>query len=80
MRRDETLESELIDVINKHIKERQLHPQEAAETMTWMAIDMIDHIAWLPIYLQWAKTSLQEALLHFDCSGQHLAARRGDGN
>lgn len=58
---DETLESDLADVINRHISTKGLTPQVAAATMTGMTIDFLDYLSWKPQSVQCAEIYLNEA-------------------
>jgi len=62
--RDLALEHELLEVINRHIRQRSLHPQTASRTLTCMAIDSLCHVAWLPPALREAMAALKRAARH----------------
>lgn len=61
---NEMLEMELVAVINNHSRDGGLHPQVAAETVTVMAIDMLNCLSWQPKHVQAAVSSLCEAVKH----------------
>ena len=57
----EKLESDLAEVINRHIKTEGLSPQVAAVTMNKMTIDFLDYLSWKPQDVQCADIYLKEA-------------------
>jgi hypothetical protein len=61
---DAELESDLIDVINRHIDARNLHPQVASEVLAIMASDVLKALAWLPGNVREADKSLRSAIAH----------------
>ena len=67
--RDEQLESDLVEVINRHIQKRQVHPQNVSHTLTLMAMDTLDFLAWLPQNLQCAHQYLEDAEVWYDGTG-----------
>lgn len=68
--RDEQLESDLIEVINQHIQERQVHPQSVSHTLTLMAMDTLGFLAWLPQNLQSVQQYLEDAEAWYDGTGK----------
>lgn len=68
--RDEQLENDLIEVINQHIQKRQVHPQNVSHTLTLMAMDTLDFLAWLPQNLQCVQQYLEDAEAWYDGTGQ----------
>lgn len=58
---DEALESDVADVINRHISAKGLTPQVAAATMTGMTIDFLDYLSWKPQSVRCAEIYLSEA-------------------
>lgn len=68
--RDEQLENDLIEVINKNIKLRQVHPQTVSHTLTLMAMDTLDFLAWLPQNLQCVYQYLEDAETWYDGTGK----------
>lgn len=74
--RDEQLENDLIQVINKHIKQRQVHPQTVSHTLTLMAMDTLEFLAWLPQNLQCVHQYLEDAEIWYDGTGKPCLASK----
>lgn len=60
----DTLENDIIEIINMHIKVYGLHPQEAARTLASMIPEILEHLAWQPQSVQAAISSAKETLMH----------------
>lgn len=77
---DEQLENDLIEVINRHISERNIHPQAVSETLASMSVDTLGYLAWLPQSLQSAKKYLELAIDWYSGIGVSVLTHQVDQN
>lgn len=58
---NESLESDLAEVVKSHIRSDDLHPQEAAVTVIKMAMDFLNDLSWKPQSVRCAEVYLKDA-------------------